>query len=255
MAVLQGHINPQSSSSLSSAVTTPPPLPVVTEAPTYLLEESVVQLGTEDVVSEEIVTDDPVVVYEDNNIPENMDTSTENQPEVRVVLTGSAKESAPLSQIPTVDVSLITTNCTHVPIMSSVAYQTEVTTTHQPITTSSIDSVPVQYETDTNSTNEIVVPAVANSEVTPSEVIEVPGSVAMTTEDVVINQSLIDDLVSSQSLEDQVVVLLKGNRQSTEGGEVVVNWENMAGLIMGETMAAAKNPSKVDDTMNNTTEQ
>ena len=44
----------------------PAPLPPATD-PAYLLEEGVVQLSSEDVISEEIVTDDNIIVYDDPN--------------------------------------------------------------------------------------------------------------------------------------------------------------------------------------------
>ena len=49
-----------------SNIITPAPLPPETD-PTYLLEEGVVQLSSEDVISEEIVTDDNIIVYDDTN--------------------------------------------------------------------------------------------------------------------------------------------------------------------------------------------
>ena len=214
--MLSEHISSSSANAVSSS------LPIGSPASTYIIEEGVVELGAEDVVSEEIVMDDPVSYDDDQAATE---VSNIVQPEVHVVLTGSSDTSQPaLSHYQTVDIPVLTTFTTNVPIMSSVAYQTEVVTSNQPATPN-VNSKYFAKETHNIISDSIVV----DNEI-PSEVV---SSIAMAPDDVIIQEPII---VGNSSLDDHVVVL--SSKPNNQGGssidEMTASWGNVTDFITKE---------------------
>jgi uncharacterized protein (DUF305 family) len=142
---------------------------LISPTTTYIIDEGVVELGAEDVVSEEIVTDDPVV-YDATN-------PTTDKDQVHFVLTNDVSQ-LPLSDYQSVDdVPILTTYTSHAPIVSAVAYQTEVMTCNQLSITTDIQKDKQQIE-DVETQTYVSIPET--------------GSVTVGSEDVVIEESLMD---------------------------------------------------------------